>query len=190
MSTAAHVRTIESFGDLLSGQLSGSMARRQYRQGGHHDLFDEIEQIEKPVVLAAQSHCFGVGIELGVSCDFRLASNTTTFRLPEVPALAVIPGSGGISRLTRLVGPHWARWLAMAGKTIDAQQALTIGLVHEVYPSDEFPERVQEFARSLVSIPAEAMGLAKVAIDVADGVDRARLKTKATYDQVGPFQPL
>ena len=93
------VTTIESFGDLLSGQLSGSMARRQYRQGSHRDLFDEIEQIEKPVVLAAQSHCFGLGIELGVSCDFRLASNTTTFRLPEVPALAVIPGSGGISRL-------------------------------------------------------------------------------------------
>jgi enoyl-CoA hydratase len=165
--------TVSSFGDVLRGEVSGSRARRLYRQGGHHDLFDEIEQIEKPVVLAAQSHCVGVGVELGVSCDFRLASTTTTFRLPEVPALGVLPGSGGISRLTRLVGPHWARWLAMAGKTIDAGQALAIGLVHEVYPADMFVERVRDFARDLVSLPPEAMGLAKVAIDVADGVDRA-----------------
>ena len=96
------------------GIVRGSNIRRQYRAEAHHDLFDEIEQIEKPVVLAAQSHCMGVGVELGASCDFRLASDAATFGLPEVPNLAVIPGSGGISRLTRLVGPHWAKWMAMA----------------------------------------------------------------------------
>src|SRR5436190_10722309 len=102
------------------GTVRGSNIRRQYRAEAYHDLFDEIEQIEKPVVLAAQSHCMGVGIELGASCDFRLASDTATFVLPEVPNLAVIPGSGGISRLTRLVGPHRAKWMVMAGETITA----------------------------------------------------------------------
>ncbi len=52
-------------------------------------------------------------------------------------------GSGGISRLTRIVGPHWARWLAMACERVDAHQALAIGLVHAVYPAEEFAERVQ-----------------------------------------------
>jgi enoyl-CoA hydratase len=170
-----------NIGEGTDGVVRGSNLRRQYRYEAHHDLFDEIEQIEKPVVLAAQSHCFGVGIELGVSCDFRLASEMATFGLPEVANLAVVPGSGGVSRLTRLIGPHWARWLVMAGQTVDAQQALAMGLVHAVYPAAEFPERVQAFARHLAGLPREAVGLAKVGIDVAAGVDR---RTAREFDRV------
>ena len=170
-----------NLGEGTDGVVRGSNARRQYRFRAHHDLFDELEQIEKPVVLAAQSHCFGVGIELGVSCDFRLAAQGATFSLPEVENLAVIPGSGGISRLTRLVGPHWARWLAMAGQTIDASQAQAIGLVHDVYPTDEFAERARAFARHLAALPREAVGLAKVAIDIAASVDR---RTAREFDRL------
>ena len=159
----------------------GGAGRRQYRRQAHHDLYDEIEQIEKPVVLAAQGPCLGVGIELGVSCDFRLASDVATFCLPEVANLAVIPGSGGISRLTRVVGPHWARWLAMAGQTVDAEQALHIGLVHAVHPATSFAGEVQAFARHLASLPAEALGLAKVAIDTAAAVDR---RTAREFDRL------
>jgi enoyl-CoA hydratase len=170
-----------NLGEGTDGVVRGSNIRRQYRDEAHHDLFDEIEQIEKPVVLAAQAHCFGVGIELGVSCDFRLAADTVTFGLPELANLAVIPGSGGVSRLTRLVGPHWARWIVMAGQTVDAHQALGMGLVHAVYPAAEFAERVQAFARHLAGLPREAMGLAKVAIDVAASVDR---RTAREFDRV------
>ena len=166
----ASLRT--NVGEGTDGAIRGSNIRRQYRAEANHDLFDEIEEVEKPVILAAQAHCFGVGVEMGVSCDFRFASETTTFRLPEVQNIAVLPGSGGISRLTRLVGPHWARWLAMAGEPVDAQQAVAIGLVHAVYPEAEFAERVQEFARRLAGMPREAMGLAKVAIDAAESIDR------------------
>jgi enoyl-CoA hydratase len=159
-------------GEGTDGVVRGSNIRRQYREEAHHDLFDELEQIEKPVVLAPQAPCFGVGVEMGVSCDFRLASDTATFALPEIANLAVMPGSGGVSRLTRLVGPHWARWMVIAGQTIDAHQALAMGLVHDVYPAAEFADRVQAFARHLASLPREAVGLAKVAIDVAATVDR------------------
>jgi enoyl-CoA hydratase len=158
----------------------GSAGRRHYRQHAHHDLFDELEQIEKPIVLAAQGPCLGVGLAFGVSCDFRLASETATFALPEVANLAVIPGSGGISRLTRIVGPHWARWLAMAGQTIDAEQALHIGLVHAVYPPDTFSHEVGAFARHLASLPAEAVGLAKLGIDTAASTDR---RTAREFDR-------
>jgi len=159
----------------------GSNIRRQYRAGAHHDLYDAIEQIEKPVVLAAQSHCMGAGVELAASCDFRLASDVATFGLPEVPNLAVIPGSGGISRLTRLVGPHWAKWMAMAGETVDADQARAMGFVHAVYPAADFGERVEAFARRLAGMPREALGLAKVAIDTAATVDR---QTARDFDRM------
>ena len=159
-----------ALGLMVDEGTAGSEFRRNYRN--LHRLFDEVEAIEKPVVLAAQGPCLGVGVELGVSCDFRLASDRATFGLPEIPNLAVLPGSGGISRLTRLVGPHWARWLAMAAQTIDAAEARAIGLVHRVIPHEEFAEEVAAFARHLAGLPAEAVGLAKVAIDAAADTDR------------------
>ena len=133
------------------------------------------------MILAAQSHCFGVGIEMGASCDFRVASEAATFGLPEVSNIAVIPGSGGVSRLTRLIGPAWAKWLVMAGATIDAKQALAIGLIHDVYPPDEFPDTLQALAQRLAAMPREALGLAKVAIGAADTVDR---RTAREFDRM------
>jgi enoyl-CoA hydratase/carnithine racemase len=152
------------------GTVQGTIYRRGYRQ--LHLVFDEIEAIEKPVVLAAQGHCFGFGVELASSCDFRFAAQSSVFWLPEVPNLAALPGSGGMSRLTRLVGPQWAKWMALAGRKVDADKALQIGFVHEVFPDEQFPEQVRAFAQDLVGLSREAIGLAKLAIDAADAVDR------------------
>lgn len=68
--------------------------------------------------------------------------------------------------MTRIVGPAEARWMVMAARTIDAQRALRVGLVHEVYPEQEFESRCFGFAQHLVSLPAEVLGAAKVAIDL------------------------
>jgi enoyl-CoA hydratase/carnithine racemase len=149
---------------------SGVAYRREYRR--IHQIFDDMESVEKPVIHAAQGPCLGVGVEMAVSCDFRLCSDRTVFGLPELANLAVIPGSGGISRLTRLVGPHWARWLAMAGQQVDAQQGVTIGLVHQVLPTEDFADSVQAFAHRLAGMSREALGLAKLAIDAATTADR------------------
>ena len=159
-------------GEGTDGIVRGSNMRRQYRAQAFHDLFDEIEMVEKPVILAAHAHCLGVGVEMAVSCDFRFAAEGATFGLPEVANIATLPGSGGISRLTRLVGPHWARWMAMACQTVTAEQARQIGLVHDIYPADGFHEKVIDFAKALGALPREAVGLAKVAIDAAASVDR------------------
>ncbi len=154
------------------GVTRGSVSRRQYRERARHDLYDLIESIEKPVVLAAQGPCVGLGIESSASCDFRLASDRATFSLPELANLAVIPGSGGVSPLTRLVGPHWAKWLVMAGQQVSAADARMMGLVHAVYPHAEFAELTVEFARSLVKVTREGLGLAKLTIDSVHGADR------------------
>jgi enoyl-CoA hydratase/carnithine racemase len=148
-------------------------ARRNGRR--LHAVFDRIEAVEKPVVLAAQGPCWGVGLELAVSCDFRLAAAHSTFALPEI-RLGLVPSSGGVSRLTRLVGTGWARWLAMAGQVISADDARSIGLAHAVYPADEFDTRVQDFVDELCALPAEALGLTKIAIGVCAelGPERGR----------------
>jgi enoyl-CoA hydratase len=149
---------------------SGSEFRRRYRR--LHELFDEIEAIEKPVIVAAQGPCLGIGVELSASCDFRLASTNATFGLPEVRSIATLPGSGGISRLTRLIGPHWVKWMAMACQNLDAQQALAAGLVHAVYEPDDLQSRVRALAEDLMNQPTEAVGVAKIVIDAASNADR------------------
>jgi enoyl-CoA hydratase/carnithine racemase len=144
--------------------------RRNYRS--HHLLYDEFEAIEKPIILAAQGHCLGAGLEMAASCDFRFCTPETQFALPEV-RIGVMAGSGGTSRLTRLVGPGWGKWLAMAGQRVAGPQALQIGLVHDVFAADVFMERVYAFCRDLITIPAEVLGVTKLAVDIcADVQDR------------------
>jgi enoyl-CoA hydratase len=160
----------------------GSYSSRRQRRGsrGFHLLMDELEAIEKPSVLAVHARCLGVGLEIGASCDFRLAADGASFALPELPNLGVIPGSGGISRVTRLVGPHWGKWLAF-GEEVSAELALTMGLVHAVYPAESFRERVTAFARKLAALPSEAAGAAKIAVDVAASVDRGTARDFDRY---------
>jgi enoyl-CoA hydratase/carnithine racemase len=158
---------------------SGVALRRNYRR--LHDIFDEIEAIEKPVVVAPQGPCLGIGVELAASCDFRLAASSAHFGLPEIPNLAVLPGSGGISRLTRIVGPHWARWIAMAAETVSAEDAVRMGFVHRVFADDGFDEAVLEWCGKLIANSAEALGLAKLAIDAAVDSDR---RTARNFDRL------
>jgi enoyl-CoA hydratase len=167
------IRTLRrDLGQSDDGIIRGSNVRRDYRDTGKHDLLDRFETVEKPIILAAQGPCLGLGVEMGVSCDFRLAADTASFGLPEVAKLGALPGSGGISRLTRLIGPHWAKWISMAGEVVDAQQALSIGLIHAVYPLADFDQAVTAFAEGLATRNREALGLAKLAIDTAAEVDR------------------
>ncbi|MGE0141307.1 MAG: enoyl-CoA hydratase/isomerase family protein [Ilumatobacteraceae bacterium] len=160
----------KDIGQMGEHAASGVALRRNYRR--LHEVFDEMERIEKPVILAAQGPCLGVGVEMGSSCDFRFATPRTTIGLPEVPVLAVLPGSGGISRFTRLVGPHWARWVAMAGQHVDAELARTIGWIHHIFPEETFHDDVQAWTRELIGLSPEALGLAKIAIDAAVDSDR------------------
>lgn len=148
--------------------------RAWYRRAWHL-LFDELEAIEKPIVVAHQGPCMGGGLEMSLSCDFRLAAASATYSLPEIE-IGALPGSGGISRLTRVAGPHWARWLAMAGESIDAAQALNAGIVHAVYPDDQFEAKVREFCVKLSKRPYELLGLAKLSIELAADLDRAQAR--------------
>lgn len=129
-------------------------------------LGELIEEIEKPVVVAHQGPCFGGALELSLSCDFRIAAESTTYYLPET-RLGAVPSAGGTARLTRLIGPHWARWMLIAGKTIDAAKAEAIGLVHAVHPQDDFDAEVTAFCQSLAEMPPETVGAAKLAIELA-----------------------
>jgi enoyl-CoA hydratase len=138
-------------------------------------MFDEFEAIEKPIVVAHHAACLGGALEMSLSCDFRLAAASARYALPEIQ-IGVLPGSGGTSRLTRIVGPHWARWMAMVGKSVDSQRALMIGLVHDVFPDDEFDARVWSFCEELTRLPREALSASKLAIELVADLDRQQAR--------------
>jgi enoyl-CoA hydratase/carnithine racemase len=143
--------------------------RRSYRS--HHLLYDELEAVEKPVVVAVQGHCFGAGVEMAASADFRFCTPRATFKLPEVE-IGVVPGSGGVSRLTRIIGPAQVKWMAMAAMPVTADEAHAMGLVNRVFPEPTFRDEVHAFCRHLVGLPAEAVGVAKLLADMAVDTDR------------------
>ena len=133
---------------------------------GMQRLYDEMEQIEKPFVVAHQGPCVGGGLELSLSCDFRLASEAAQYSFPEAK-IGCIPASNGVSRMTRLVGQHWAKWLILAGQKADAPLAHRIGLIHAVYQEAEFEVKVTEFCQGLAAQPPEMAAMAKLTIDLA-----------------------
>jgi enoyl-CoA hydratase len=149
--------------------------RRDYRRNIHRYL-DEMEMIEKPVVMAIDGMCLGLGLEMAGAVDFRLASTRATFGLPEVD-MGIIAGSGGTSRIVRLCGVGWAKWLGMAGERIDAETALKAGLVQAVWDTERFDEQVMDFCLRLAAKPADAVGVAKLAIDLCADLDRAGGRT-------------
>jgi enoyl-CoA hydratase/carnithine racemase len=146
-----------------------------------HDVFDALERMEVPVIAAINGVAAGGGLELALSCDFRIASDVARMGFPE-NKVGLIPGSGGCSRLVKLVGPARAKRLVMTGKIIAAQEALELGLVEEVVPADDLMKRVLEFAQELASKAPQATGLAKLVINNCIDVD---LNTGRNFERLG-----
>ena len=148
--------------------------RRDYRRGLHIFL-DEMEAVEKPIVMAIHAPCLGLGVEMAGAVDFRLAAESARFGLPEID-IGVLAGSGGTSRFTRLCGPGWGKWLNMAGEQIDARTALMAGFVQAVHPDETFEEEVWAFCQRLQTRPPEVQGVAKLAVEIAWDLDRGQAR--------------
>jgi enoyl-CoA hydratase len=108
-------------------------------------LAQSIETSEKPWIAAVNGFALGGGCELALACDFVYASDKAKFGQPEVK-LGIIPGFGGTQRLARRVGVAKTKELCMTGDTIDAAEALRIGLADAVVPHGELYAKVRELA--------------------------------------------
>jgi enoyl-CoA hydratase/carnithine racemase len=134
-------------------------------------ILNRIERIEKPVVAKIHGFCGGLGLELALTADFRLASESATLGVPEI-ILGIIPDCGGTTRLTRMLGPAWAKELIMTGDMIPARRAYEIGLVNRIFPDARLEEQTHAFLATLLQRPSLALGLAKRAIDLGVGMDK------------------
>lgn len=122
-----------------------------------------IESQEKPVIACVNGFALGGGCELAMACDIKVASDRAKFGQPEVN-LGVIPGFAGTQRLARMVGTAKAKELILTGEIIDAQTALSIGLVNQVVPHDNLLDQTFKMAQKIASKGPTAVRLAKKVI--------------------------
>jgi enoyl-CoA hydratase/carnithine racemase len=119
-------------------------------------VLSAIESLPKPVVCAIRGPCVGGGLELALSCHFRIAAEGARIGLPEIE-LGIVPAWGGTQRLTRTVGRAHALDMMLRARKIGAEEAHQIGLVHQVCTPDELQGRAHALAAELAEKPPLAV---------------------------------
>lgn len=131
-------------------------------------MFDSIAEISHPTIAAVNGYALGGGLELALSCDFMIVSETATLGLPEVK-LGLLPGGGGTQRLARLVGHARAKELIMTGRSMTAAEAVGYGAALDSVPAEILIERSGQLAALLAR--NAPIAVAEIKRVVADGTD-------------------
>lgn len=129
-----------------------------------HDIYNKIENFERPVVAAVNGYALGGGCELSLVCDFRIASEKAIFGLPEA-GLGVIACYGGPQRLPRVVGAGVAKEMLYTAKKISAQEAKEVGLVNRVVPAENLMEEVMGVMRQIAKNAPISVKYSKVCVN-------------------------
>jgi 2-oxoglutaroyl-CoA hydrolase len=118
------------------------------------------ERCSKPVIAKLRGFVLGVGFELAMAADFRVAAEDVQLGLPEI-RLGMIPGSGGTQRLARIAGLGRAKDMILRGRRISAEEALRYGIVTEVHPAEELDAAVDTLADELRALSPLALAMGK-----------------------------
>ena len=137
----------------------GSLARK-----GQEMLFDFVENLSTPVIALVNGFALGGGLELAMSCHFRIASDNAKMGLPEV-SLGVIPGYGGTQRLPQLVGKGKAMEMIMTAGMISAEEAKECGLVNYVTSMEALKPLAEKLANKIMRNSSVAIAAAIKAVN-------------------------
>jgi 2-oxoglutaroyl-CoA hydrolase len=142
------------------GDIAGFLQKSPWDVSRLADNVAAPERCSKPVVAKLQGYVLGVGLELALACDFRIAADDVQLGFPEV-TIGMIPGSGGTQRLARLIGLGRAKDIVMRGRRVGAEEALALGLVTEVVPAEELDAAADSLLDELSRHSPLALAMAK-----------------------------
>ncbi len=148
--------------------------------------WEMLKLITKPIIAAVNGFALGGGCELAMSCDLIIAGDDAKFSQPEIK-IGTIPGAGGTQRLTRAIGKSKAMMMVLTGEMIDAQTALSWGLVAKVVPAQTLLQETLELAKIICDRAPVAVRLAKEAVNksfemtLKDGMDFERRNFYLTF---------
>ncbi len=165
--------------------LAGDQTDGAFMKGLRHlqDIFMRLERIGKPSVAAMQGAAVGAGLQLGLACDLRVASEDLNVGLFEI-RYGIVPDLGGLHRAVHLCGLSRAKDLAMTGREVGAQKALRIGLVDRVAANEELEDTARELARDLANqAPLAVRAIKRLCDQAAQGAT-----AEESLDAVGDVQ--
>lgn len=148
-----------SSGEDLAG-VGEEMDHGEVLRTRYNPMIERLHALEIPVVAAVNGVAAGAGMSLALACDFRLASEKASF-VEAFIHVGLVPDSGNLYFLPRIVGYAKALELAILGEKIGAERAKSIGLITEIIPADSWTEEVTTFANRLAQLPTKAIGLIK-----------------------------
>ncbi len=169
--------------DIMGLDYENNLPSSQYRAyvRANHEMFDDLEALEKPVIAAVNGVCAGGGVEMAIACDFRMVAEGAQFLLPE-NQLGVLPASGACSRMIQMIGIGRLKEMVIAALPVSASEAKEIGLANRMFSQDELMDKTIEFARMLLTRAPLAMGMAKHIINTCQNVDT---ETGRTLERLG-----
>lgn len=188
------------------GRIAGFMEMSAEHVSELADNIAAPERCTKPVIAAVRGYCFGVGFELSLACDFRIASETAQFGLPEM-RIGMIPGSGGSARLLHMIGIARTKDMVMRAKRIPGRTAEAWGFVTECVPDKDLETAVDKLCEELrgfsplaqrtikavlnrgqnvstqgaIELEGQAYGRLRGSADFKEGVDSFVEKRKPTF---------
>ena len=169
--TGAGEKSFVAGADISELATFDSLKAKSFARIGH-DIINKLQVLPITVIAAVNGFALGGGTEIAIACDFIYASENAKFGQPEIN-LGVIPGFGGTQRLPRLIGTNMAKELIFTGKMISAAEALQLGLVNKVVPSDTLIEEVMKTADLIATKGKVSLREAKQAVNKGMNVDLA-----------------
>ena len=134
------------------------------------DVFGRLEKLDVPVIAAIGGYALGGGMEMALACDLRIAADTAKFGFPEAK-VGSLPGAGGTQRLTRLVGPGYAKEMMLTGDQFDAAEALRMGVVNRVVPVESLLQAARDLANTIATRAPLSLDRIKALINRASDAD-------------------
>jgi enoyl-CoA hydratase len=165
--TGAGDRAFAAGADIKEMEAKSPLEAKAFAELGHA-VCAAIERAPQPTIAAVNGFALGGGCEVALACDIRLAAERAMLGQPEV-ALGIFPGWGGTQRLPRLIGAGLAKELIFTGRSVNAAEALRIGLVNAVHPAQELLSKARELAGQVAAQGPLAVRHAKIAINHAFG---------------------
>jgi 2-(1,2-epoxy-1,2-dihydrophenyl)acetyl-CoA isomerase len=143
--------------------------------GGHlrkyyNPIVAKLRSMEKPVLAGVNGVAAGAGCSLALACDMRMAAESASF-IEAFVNVGLVPDSGSTFMLPRLVGVARAMEMAFTGRKVKSDEALRMGLVNRVVPDGELASSAMQLAAKLASLPTQAIGLTKRAMNAAWNAD-------------------
>jgi enoyl-CoA hydratase len=129
-----------------------------------HEAIEAVARIPKPTVAAVTGYALGSGLTLALAADWRISGDNVRVGATEILA-GLIPGGGGMARLTRVVGVSRAKELVYSGRFVDAKEALRLGLIDDLVAPDAVFDAAAAWASRFVDAPPAALAAAKAVID-------------------------